>query len=107
MPRWPNKARPRARNADAHDRTESRSARSSGSTPTEPFPVAALIEAAASSPLAGDRQAMYTRHPCPASAEAVARPIPVLPPVTTTVRPPASTTHLQKIVDSYPGKYPG
>ena len=43
------------------------------------------MDATAASPLAADRAATYTRPPRRASACAVARPIPVFPPVTRNV----------------------
>ena len=84
---------PRARKAEAHARTESRSARSSGRNQTESLPVSALIAATAASPLAWDLAAIHTRPPRLASPAAVARPIPVFPPVTRNVRPPSSLIH--------------
>ncbi len=81
---------PRARKASAQACADERSARSSGRKKTALFAVAALIDATAASPLAADRAATYTRPPRAASPSAVARPIPVLAPVTRKVRPSAS-----------------
>ena len=64
-------------------------ARSSGRYQTASFPVEALIPATASSPFSRDLDATKTRPPCRASPAAVARPIPVLAPVTRNVRPAA------------------
>ena len=55
--------------------------------PTDRDPLAALMAVTAASPRAADRAATYTRQPRPARASAVARPMPVLAPVTSTVRP--------------------
>src|SRR5690349_7998873 len=80
----------RARNEAAQARTESRSARSSGRYSTASFPVDARRPATAAAPFSADRLATYTRPPRRASPSAVARPIPVLAPVTRNVRPASS-----------------
>ncbi len=71
----------------AKARTESRLARSSGRTS---FSAEAGRVPAAAAPLASSRTARITRAPCPASALAVSRPMPLLAPVTMTVWPARS-----------------
>ena len=66
----------------AKARTEARSARSSRRTSQSPG-----TDSAAAAPLARSRTAKTTRAPASASARAVGSPIPLLAPVTTTMRP--------------------
>ena len=68
--------------ASANARTEERSARSSVRTSVSPG-----IEAAASRPRRSSRTASTTRAPARPSSRAAASPMPLLAPVTTTVRP--------------------
>src|SRR5262249_23459835 len=81
---------PRARNSSAQARTEARSARSSGRNTTAPFPASAEMRATAARPFSAERQATNTLPPRLARPVAVARPIPVLAPVTRKVRPDSS-----------------
>ena len=66
----------------ANSRTDARLARSSRRTSVVPG-----IAAAAVSPFAVSRTARTTRAPAPANARAAARPMPLLAPVTITLRP--------------------
>src|SRR5262245_9809833 len=81
---------PRARNSTAQARTEARSDRSSGRNATASFPVSAEMPATAARPFSAERQATNTLPPRLASPVAVARPMPVLAPVSRKVRPDRS-----------------
>src|SRR5881409_3479699 len=82
----------------ASSRTDARSARSRRRTSTVPG-----MPAAARSPLAVSRTASVTRAPARASSRAAMRPIPLLAPVTTTVRPSrlgrSAAVHLEEVMD--------
>ena len=78
-------------------RTESRLARSSARTSVSPW-----VASAAARPFAMSRTANTTRAPAPARARAVANPMPLLAPVTITVRPLMSgTSAISNVVIAY------
>src|SRR5215213_4960993 len=89
----------------ANSRTDVRLARSRGQTSTSP-----CISAAARRPRSSSRTAKITRAPLVASAAAVTRPIPLLAPVTITVRPDCggirSAVHLVTTVNLVGGHWP-
>ncbi len=87
----------------ANSWTDTRLARSRARTSVCPF-----IFAAARSPFSSERTASTTRAPAPASALAAARPMPLLAPVTITVRPVMSGREVElevvmgnNVVDDY------
>ncbi len=77
----------RSSRSAAPARTEDRSARSKTESSTLSDPLADAMSATASVPRCSLRAVMTTRAPAPASAMAVALPMPELPPVTMTVLP--------------------
>src|SRR6187402_344668 len=85
----------RSRDATATRLTSSRRLKSPGTTSTR-RPVARSISAAASFSAASSREQMATRAPSAARVRATARPMPLLPPVTSAVLPssPRSMTWL-------------
>src|SRR5215213_4535002 len=89
----------------ANSRTDVRLARSSGQTSTSP-----CMSAAARRPRSSSRTAKITRAPLRTSAAAVTRPIPLLAPVTITVRPDCggirSAVHLVTTVNLVGGPWP-
>src|SRR5579863_8104974 len=86
----------------------STSERSNGSKPSSPAPAAATAAIAGSSSAPSDRASATTRYPSRASLRPMARPIPRLPPVTSTLRTGAlqlaAGGHGQSRYEAEPGR---